>query len=113
MLDGFYVAYFNAEFGTSLGMFVIKDKKILGADIGGTMYRGDIEVSPDGRSACGSVKVSSKTGVMTITGAQSDLPINYDTPLNLTLPLEEQEYHRVETIAGPVNVRFEKVMDYE
>lgn len=113
MIDGFYVAYFNAEFGTSLGMFVITDGIILGADIGGAMYKGKLTSSADGKHVQGTVNVSSKSPGTTITGAQSDFPINYDTSFKLQLPIEDQDYHRIETIAGPVNVRFEKVMGNE
>jgi flagellar basal body P-ring protein FlgI len=112
-MNGFYVAYFNAEFGTSLGMFTIKDGTIVGADIGGTMYKGHLKVSADGQTAECNMNVSTRAPGMTITGAQSDLPINYDTKFELKLPLENTDYHRIESIAGPVNVRFEKVMGYE
>ena len=111
MIDGIYIAYFNAEFGTSLGMFVLKDGKIVGADIGGTKYQGELSISNDEVTAFGKINVSMDKPGMTITGSNNELPVSYDTNVEFCLPIEDQPYHRVDTATGPVNIRFEKVQE--
>lgn len=107
-LDGIYICYFSAQFGTSLGMFTFINGRVVGADIGGGIYNGHLEVSDDGQFAEGEIEIRMEAGGITITGAQSDLPVSYETPVRLSLPLDKQPYHTIHTINGAVNVRFEK-----
>lgn len=106
-IDGIYLAYFTGEFGTSFGIFLIKEKTIQGGDIGSGIYDGDFTVS-DG-VAIGSMHFRTTGGGSTITGANTDLPVSYETKFSLVLPIENQEYHRIETLTGPINVRFDKI----
>lgn len=107
--SGFYLAYFSAEFGNSIGIFVITDHEIVGADLGGGMYDGSFEIE-DG-SAVGQVRFRTNKGGQTITGASNDLPISHEVSFKFALPLEAPEYHELETLTGPVNVRFEKIRE--
>jgi hypothetical protein len=107
--DGIYLAYFTGETGTSLGIFMLKDRVLTGGDLGGGLYDGNVAVDTAEMIVTGSIKFRMQTGGTSITGARSDLPIEYDTDVSLTLPLERVAYHSISTIAGPVNVRFEKV----
>ena len=109
--DGIYLAYFTAEFGTSLGMFVFKDGAVTGADIGGARYSGKLTLSDDGKFLSGEIGISMSEGGQTITGAVSDLPVSYETSVTLALPLEDQPFHSIPTRTGTVNVRFERTVD--
>lgn len=105
--DGIYLAYFSAEFGNSIGMFIVSKNTISGADVGGGIYDGSF--NKKNGEASGKITFSMKGGGVTITGAQSDLPVSYDTDFRFQLPLDGQDFHQFETITGPVNVRFEKI----
>ena len=109
--QGVYLAYFSAEFGNSMGIFLVQDNTIVGGDIGGGIYDGHFEVVD--HKAVGSVLFSTKGGSQTITGAVTDLPASYETSFGFQLPLEDQDFHSFETIAGPVNVRFEKIKNLD
>ena len=107
--DGIYLAYFSGEIGTSLGIFMLKDGVLTGGDLGGGLYDGSVAVDTAKMIATGKIKIRMQTGGTSITGAHSDFPIEYDTDVALTLPLESAAYHSINTFSGPVNVRFEKV----
>ena len=107
--DGFYIAYFTAELGNSIGIFVVKNEAIIGADLGGGIYDGTFHVEND--TASGVVTFTSRTGGVAITGAESDLPVAYDVNFSFSLPLEGAGFHSLETLAGPINVKFEKVRE--
>lgn len=107
--DGFFLAYFAAEFGTSIGIFVLRGSDIIGADLRGGIYDGKLNIDADERLATGRIGFKMQQGGTTITGASSELPVQYYTDVAFKLPLEDQPYHEFETITGSVNVRFEKV----
>lgn len=107
--NGIYIAYFSGEYGSSLGMFTFKDGVICGADLGGGVYDGTLVFSPINRDLSGKITFILKGGGATITGAYSDLPVSYDTFVRLKTPVDSPEFHSLETLSGPVNVRFEKV----
>lgn len=107
--DGIYIAYFSGEIGTSLGIFVFKDGVLAGGDLGGGLYDGSAAINAAEMIATGKIKFRMQAGGTSITGAHSDFPIEYDTDVALSLPLERAAYHSINTLAGPVNVRFEKV----
>ncbi|MDC1399738.1 hypothetical protein N8306_04420 [Yoonia sp.] len=104
---GIYLGYFSGEFGNSMGVFLVQVGRITGGDIGAGIYDGEFKVVNG--FAVGKMNFRTKTGGQTITGAINDLPISYDTDISLELPLEKPDFHSVQTLNGPVNVRFEKV----
>lgn len=107
--DGIYVAYMAGEFGTSLGMFVFRGTSVQGADLGGGIYDGDLSLSDEGGRLIGKLRFSTTKGGNTITGAANDLPVSYDVDIDLQTPVTAAPFHTINTINGPVNVRFERV----
>jgi hypothetical protein len=107
--DGIYLAYFTAEYGTSIGIFLLMQGVLTGADLGGGMYDGKLELLADRSVARGVVNFRSKEGLVSITGATSDFPISLDLEITVKLPLDSVPYHELHTPTGQVNVRFEKV----
>jgi hypothetical protein len=105
--DGIYLAYFAAELGTSLGIFMLKDGVLCGADLGNGIYDGKLTVADSGKRLVGSIEFRTAQGGTMITGASSDLPVSYSTEVELSL--DGVDFHSVSTISGPINVRFEKV----
>lgn len=107
--EGFFVGYFTAEFGTSMGLFVLKDCTLVGADIGGGLYDADLAKDKDINSLSGAIRFRMPNGGVTITGAQSELPVQFEVNVTLQLPLDGPDFHTIESPAGAVNVRFEKL----
>ena len=107
--NGVYLAYFSAEFGTTVGIFLIKDGAMSGGDLGAGIYDGHYEVQ--GKVAKGKIRFQTRGAGTSITGATSDVPMNYETPVVFSLPLEEADYHEVDSPAGRVNVRFHKIRE--
>ena len=107
---GIFVAYFSAQHGTTLGIVVLRENDFVGADVGGATYDGMFTVVED-RRAVGKVTITAREGGTLITGASSDLPVSFETPIELDLPLDAKQFHRINTKTGPINVRFEKVKD--
>jgi hypothetical protein len=107
--DGVYLAFFTGEFGTSIGIFLFKGGVLVGADLGGGIYDGELDALQDSAVATGRVRFRSKEGLVSITGATSDYPIFLDIEVKLKLPLDTVPFQELQTPTGPVNVRFEKV----
>mgnify|MGYP006281702571 CR=1 FL=1 len=106
--NGIYIAYFTGEYGTSMGLFVFIDGDVVGADLGGATYEGCLSPNEDATRLVGKIGIRMDPGGHTITGAVSDLPSAYETPVSLELPLEMVPYHAITTLTGPIHVRFEK-----
>ena len=107
--NGIYLAYFTAEFGTTLGIFLLKDGVLCGGDLGNGMYDGKLTLADGGKRLTGSVEFRTTHGGTMITGASSDLPVSYATDVDLSLPLDGVDFHSISSVSGPVNVRFEKI----
>jgi hypothetical protein len=111
MAKQLYVAYFTGAAGSSLAMFLIGDGVIAGADAGGMKYDGIMEYSQDG-SIEGVVQFIAPAGTRLITGMLA----NTDQTLNaqVRLPLEFDDGRKItqiDTPAGPINARFERLRE--
>ena len=105
--NGIYIAYFSAELGTTMGIFLIRDGILVGADVGGGLYDGNYTQS--GSRAEGRVTFKTRGASTSITGASSDVPMNYDSTFHFSLPLEDADYHLITSPAGRAHVRFERL----
>lgn len=111
MAKQIYVAYFTGIAGSSVGMFVIGDGIITGADAGGLKYDGTVEENDDGALA-GIVSLIVPSGTHLISGLTASqaqaltvhvvLPRGFDNGEKVT---------RIETPAGPINARFERLRE--
>ncbi len=111
MIDGIYIAYFAGRTGTSMGMFVFKDGKIAGGDIGGWVYQGNYAIEQGGM-AVGTIRFEMAKGTSSITGASAgDEPVRVDVPIRLPVALDPSETYRIETPIGPLNAKFRRVAD--
>lgn len=112
-VDGIYSAYFTGVAGNSFGMFVFKDGIISGADAGGGKYDGDFKIAEDGNSLAGVVKFYLPVGNQSITGvAATSEPILFEVPIKLPTDLVESDVHTIQTPAGPINAKFEKLRGF-
>lgn len=107
--SGIFLAFFAAEFGNSMGIFLVKDGVMTGGDVGGATYEGEYKV--EGDLLAGEVKIFLAAGSTTITGASTDIPSSYPTKVSFKLPIESTPFHSIDTITGPVNIRFQKIKE--
>lgn len=106
------VAYLTGATGHSVAMFLIGDGVFSGADVGGIKYDGELLERRNG-SLDGVVKFSVPAGTHLITGMSAG-----ETPqeltANITLPSnfdDGKSVVRIDTPAGAVNARFERLRE--
>ena len=109
-MDGIYSVYMAGQAGVSQALLLIKDGILVGADVGGLKYDGEIEAKPDGTGFSCSVVYVIPAGASLITTANSpteamQIPLKFELPIDFAqgAPI------RIETPLGPVNARFEKL----
>jgi len=110
-IEGFYVAYMTARAGTSILLFVIKDSKLTGVDVGGLKYDGEVTEIKAGFHC--SVVYIIPAGVPLITGAPPStspqrIPLDFDLPRDFA----NGQTINIVTPLGPLNARFEKLRDF-
>lgn len=106
-----YAAYFTGFVGQSVGLFYIGDGVLSGIDVGAMQYDGKYNVTPDG-SLEGVVEYVIPAGTTLITGAPPGATATR-IALKLTLPLgfDDGRVVTIDTPAGPINARFEKIKE--
>lgn len=111
MAKHIYVAFFTGIAGSSIGMFLIGDGIIVGADGGGLKYDGIMEAKADG-SLEGMVGFTVPAGVTLISGLTSNEPQTLTVHVVLPRDFDNgDKITRLETPAGPINARFERLRE--
>ena len=111
MARAIYAAYFTSFAGQSIGLFYIGDGVLAGIDVGTMKYDGTYKVLADG-SMEGVVEYEVPAGVSLITGAPpSASATKFDLKLVLPAGFDDGRTITIQTPAGPVNARFEKVKE--
>lgn len=112
-VDGIYSAYFAGIAGNSFGMFVFKEGIISGADAGGGKYNGYFEIAEDENSLSGMITFILPIGNQSITGAAATSePIVFKVPIKLPTDINSTDVHTIQTPAGPINAKFEKLRGF-
>lgn len=107
--DGFYAAYMTGADSQGFGLFTFLKGHIAGADPMGVQFRGTFEEGADG-SATGKVQVKVPPGGTVIQGASAGpAGMSYEVEIKLDRS-DIEEFIRIETPLGPVNVRLKKLM---
>ena len=111
MSRAIYAAYFTSFAGQSIGLFYIGDGLLTGIDVGTMKYDGAYKTMPDG-SLEGTVEYVVPPGVSLITGTPpSNTPTKLQLKLTLPANFDDGRVITIETPAGPVNARFEKIKE--
>ena len=112
MIDGIYLGFFTGALGSSFGVFLFKDGVIAGANAGGAVYDGHYENTEGGAFVVGEVVLQAGENLALITGLTTGAsPLKLSIPIKLPVTFSEEDVHRIEPPAGPVNARFKKVRD--
>jgi hypothetical protein len=110
MTKQLYAAYFTGSAGVSMGLFLIGDGLIVGADIGGLKYDGSLAMAADG-SLHGVVSFILSPGQRLITGAAAQSAEDFAIAVELPPDFSSGAIVELNTPAGPVNARFEFLRD--
>ena len=113
MIDGFYGIYYTGVGGSGIGVLVIKDGLIVGADMVGGRYDGTYRHNAATGNYDAQLRMSFPPGTSLVTGALAGpQPMNLDMTTVLPANLGGEQPIRIATPTGPVNVIFRKLRDY-
>jgi hypothetical protein len=111
MAKHLYVAYFTGVAGSNIGMFLIGDGLIVGADAGGLKYDGIMEHMPDGGLE-GIVQFIVPAGIQLISGMKTNTEQTINVQVRLSLGFDDGvKVTRIDTPAGPINAKFERLRE--
>ncbi len=112
MVEGFYAIYYTGVAGSGLGILVLKDGIIVGADAFGGVYDGQYRENASTGMLEGKLKLSMPGGVPLVTGGPaSPDPYTIEFPLVLS-PDRGDKPVPVNLPTGPINVVFKKLRDF-
>jgi hypothetical protein len=113
-MDGFFAVYVTGRSGVSLVLLASKGGRLVGADIGGLKYDGEIASKPDGTGYTCRVTFKVPQGGALIAGggpaaAATDITLIAELPANFS----EGPIVPIQTPTGPLNARFVKLRDFD
>jgi hypothetical protein len=113
-MEGFFAAYLTGRSGMSVMLFAVKEGRMIGVDMGGMKYDGQIQAKADGTGFACRISYTILPGIALITGAgpmakPTEITINFDLPLNFA----EGPVIGIETPTGPLNAKFAKLRDFD
>lgn len=111
-MNAIFAMYYTGNAGSGLGVVILRDGLIAGADAGGGIYDGNYALENGGKNLVGTVRleVPPETGLVTgATSGQSAAVL--EIPLSLPVDLAGGKTVPVRTTTGPVNVVFKKLRD--
>lgn len=111
-IDGIYAGFMTGEEGNGFSMFSFLNGIISGADPMGVLFDGSYAVEADAYAV--EVKVTVPAGGTVIQGASAG-PSGLTYAVNFRLPLNfaGQDFSRIETPLGAVNLRLQKLRGVE
>ena len=109
-IDGFYAAYMTGETGQGFGLFVFQDGVIVGADPLGVKFDGSYETSESTESVSVLIQVDVPPNGTVIQGASSGPSgMRYAVRVVLQENSLNEDWIRIQTPIGPVNLRLKKI----
>ena len=114
MAGAFLRIAFTGANGSGLGVLVLHDGSIVGADTGGGIYEGSYTENTDARRLDFAIKLSFPAGAIPVqTGIA--LPEPMTVPIHASVLEDDMGTERptlVQTPLGPVNALFKKLRDF-
>jgi hypothetical protein len=113
-MQGFFAAYMAGRAGTTIILFAVKDGRLIGVDMGGMKYDGQIQTKADGAGFSCRISYTILPGIALITGAgpmanPTEITLTFDLPLNFA----DGVIVGIETPTGPLNAKFTKLRDFD
>ena len=110
MDEGIYIAYVTGELGYSAILFVLRNNRITGADVGGLKYSGRYKTTKD--SLAGFLQTEFPAGVESITGYENSyVSKKVDIPFEIKFSSIGTGYIRIESPIGVVTASIQKVQE--
>lgn len=113
MIDGFYRVAFTGSHGSGLGLMVLHEGAVAGADVAGALYDGLYTIDKSGDHLFINVTMRAPAGIVPVqTGVPLLVPA--DLPMSITIPtnLAGGAPILINTPLGKVNAIFNKIRDY-
>ncbi|WP_407050983.1 hypothetical protein [Methyloraptor flagellatus] len=108
-MNGFYAGYFAGTAGNGIGMFILNDGVLTGADALGALFDGSYVIQVDGQ-LLGKVTVTIPPNVALVQGVVvGSNGMKYDVDVSTKVDQIEKTFLRLETPVGPVNVALKKI----
>jgi hypothetical protein len=113
-MDGFFATYVTGRAGVSMLLLAMRGGRIVGADVGGIKYDGEIAPKTDGTGFVGRLTFTVPPGRSLITGLEPaatsrDIAIDFELPSNFA----DGPIIGIQTPTGPLNARFVKLRDID
>lgn len=109
-MDGIYVAYVTGSQGYSAILFVLRDGRLTGADVGGGTYSGSYQTLPD--RLVGTATATMAPNGQLITGAAVGAGgTQFSVPFEIRIEDVGQGYIVLQTPAGPVSAAIKKLQE--
>ena len=109
-LDGIYVGYMSAAEGYSAVLFVLREGRMTGADVGGGTYSGSYEVTDEG--LLGTAIATMPPNSQSITGAQVGADgYTFSVPFQIRMAEIGRGYIVLDTPSGPVSAAINKLQE--
>lgn len=109
MLDGFYSMTYRGAVDWGIGMLVLRNGVIVGADAAGALYDGSYR--EEGLKVRIELTMSVPPGVTLVQGGPAQ-PTTYRVPVSVTVPISAVELSQpilLQLPPGPVNVIFRRL----
>ena len=114
MTEGFFRIAFTGATGSGLGIFVLHNGSVVGADTGGAIYEGSYRENGDAQTLEFVITMSMPAGV---TPVQTGIPLATPVSVPISASFLQDEIGSgkptlVQTPLGGVNVLFTKIRDF-
>jgi hypothetical protein len=110
MDEGIYIAYVTGEIGYSAILFVLRNNRITGADVGGLKYSGRYKTTKN--SLTGILNTEFPAGVQSVTGYESSFGSRkVDIPFEIKFSAIGTGYIQIESPLGIVSANIQKVQE--
>jgi hypothetical protein len=112
-MEGFYAMYYTGGTGSGHALFIMKDGKIIGADVVGGVLDGSYE-SDEGGNIAFKVNLTVPAGATLVTGQTAGAaPVMQEISASLPRTFADGQARPVRTPLGPVNIIFRHLRDLQ
>jgi hypothetical protein len=109
-MDGIYIAYVSGQEGYSAILFVLRNHRITGADVGGLKYQGEFQTHED--KLVGKLVVELSPGEQLITGFQAGAKaMSYSVPFEIEFKEIGTGFIRISSPLGDVTASIQKIQE--
>lgn len=103
-VEGIYVSYLTGAAGNGVALLCFRNGMIVGADMSGLVFSGEYQVNE--ARILGKIRFTMPPFSTSIAGAATGYePMAVDVPIELSLPIKEEDIFLIKTPVGQINAR--------